>query len=174
MRQVIDVSQVEYASYPQRVFARLLDLLILTGMLLAFIEFAGDGIPSDPADIQADLGLGPLVWFLPLLYMAYEVPTTAARGVTLGKRIMGICVVRTDGEIGIGLDRALIRFCVPMVIGWIPIIGIFLSFGSQAWFFFDPNRQNVPDKAARTFVIRAPKRNHDRTEDEYYVPPGEE
>lgn len=152
MRKNIDLESVEFASFPQRVAARLLDVIFVSFMFALFMSFAGLEVEQD-AGLTGDLGLGLWIWFLPLLYLAYELPGTSSRGQTLGKRLMGILIVRTDGQTGIGFDRAIARFIAMMISVFIPFVGI-LALG---WFVFDPARQNVPDKIARTFVIRVPK-----------------
>lgn len=151
MRRVIDIADVEFASYPQRIAARLIDAFIVSLLFTAFISIAGLEINTE-AGFTGDLGLGIWIWFLPVLYLGYEIPGTAQRGQTLGKQMMGICIVRTDGEIGIGLDRALNRFLILIALLMIPFIGVL----GNAWYLFDSKRQNLPDKAARTFVIRTP------------------
>ena len=161
MRVTIDVSTVESASFPQRILARMIDNIIVFLLFLAFLSLVGQHLDLDSKHIDPNLGIGNLIWFLPLFYLGYEVPTLAMNGLTLGKRIMGICVVRTDGLIGIGLDRALLRVVIPMVLSFLFIVGPILYLGAQTWFFFDPNRQNVPDKIARTFVIRIPRASED-------------
>ncbi len=158
MRTTIDVSNVEFASFPQRIAARLIDVFVVSMFFALFLTFSGVEIKQD-AGFGDDLGLGMWVWFLPILYIAYEVPSISTRGQTLGKRIMGIAIVRTDGLIGIGLDRALTRFLTMTALSMIPFLGLL----GNAWFFFDPLRQSIPDKAARTFVIRIPK--EDETQD---------
>lgn len=153
-RVTIDLEKVEFASFAQRIGARILDTFIVSLLFLSFIYISGHEIVADSKHL--DLGLGSLLWFIPLFAIAYEVPLMAGRGITIGKRIFGICVVRTDGLIGIGFDRALIRYIVPQLVGIIPIIGVFGLIAAQGWYIYDPKRQNLADKAAKTFVIRSP------------------
>ncbi|MFN8016055.1 MAG: RDD family protein [Acidimicrobiia bacterium] len=157
MRKVLDIGSVEYASFPQRIIARIIDNIICFGIFYLFLTLIGEKLTYNADKIDGNLGLGNLIWFFPLFVIAYEIPMMANYGTTLGKRMMGLCVVRSDGIIGIGLDKALIRFCTPIVVGIIPFIGFFLFIGAQCWYFFDPNRQNLADKAAKTYVIRTPK-----------------
>ena len=161
MRVNIDLASVEYSSYSQRIAARLIDMFIVSLLFVAFISLAGLEVNPD-AGMSGDLGLGAWIWFLPVVYLAYEIPGTASRGQTLGKRMMGILIVRTDGQTGIGLDRALTRFLTMIGISLVP----FLGFLGNAWFFFDPQRQNVPDKFAKTYVIRTPSGLFSRDQDQ--------
>ena len=152
MRKTIDLSSVEFASFSQRIAARLIDIVLVSFLFAAFLSLAGIEVDSN-AGINSDLGLGIWVWFLPVVYLGYELPGTSNRGQTLGKRITGILIVRTDGITGIGFDRAITRFLTMIVCTFIPFVGI-LALG---WYVFDPKRQNVPDKVARTFVVRVPQ-----------------
>ena len=138
VRKVIDLGSVEFASFPQRVLARFLDIIFVSLLFAIFMSIAGFELDKN-AGLTGDIGLGLWVWFLPILYLAYELPGTASRGQTLGKRIMGILIVRTDGQTGVS--------------AFIPFVGI-LALG---WFVFDPQRQNLPDKVSRTFVVRVPE-----------------
>ena len=155
-RITLNLDKVEFASFPQRIGARICDSFIVAGIFVAFVYSLGKHFVIDPNNLDPSLGIGNLFYYLPLFAFAYEVPLMSSRGLTIGKRIFGLCVVRTDGLIGIGLDRALIRFAVPQFIGIVPLIGVFFQMAAQVWYLFDPNRQNVADKAARTFVIRIP------------------
>lgn len=152
MRRTIDLETVEFASTPQRIAARLLDIVIVSFLFALFLSLTGLEVNTE-AGLTGDMGLGAWVWFLPVLYLAYELPGTSYRGQTLGKRLMGILIVRKDGLTGLGFDRALTRFLAIMISAFIPFAGI-LALG---WFVFDPTRQNLPDKVAKTFVIRTPK-----------------
>lgn len=162
MRRHLDLEKVEFAGFPQRIAARLIDIVLVSLLFYLFLSLAGEKLVVDPEKIDPNFGIGNLIWFLPVIYIAYEIPTLATSGLTIGKRIMGICVVRTDGLIGIGLDRALLRFLSPQIFILIPLVGSFFVLGSQLWFFFDDKRQNFPDKMARTFVIRIPKTEQDQ------------
>lgn len=164
IRTTVDLSEVEFASYPQRIAARIIDAAIVSLFFALFVSLAGFEVDTSTG-ITGDLGLGAWIWFLPVVYIGYEIPAIAARGQTLGKRIMGIIIVRTDGETGIGLDRSLSRFISILILSFVPFVG----FLANGWYLFDPKRQNIPDKIARTFVIRIPdglfKRNSEPSQD---------
>lgn len=153
-RKIVDLEKVEFASFPKRIGARIFDSFIVGGLLFAFLSLTGIDILDENIPTSTIL----LVSLYALMFsLAYEVPTLASRGMTIGKRIFGICVVRTDGLIGIGFDRAIIRTIIPNALTMIPLVGGLLGLGSQIWCFFDPKRQNFPDKIAQTFVISIPK-----------------
>lgn len=72
---------------------------------------------------------------------------------TIGKRLVGIKVVRTDGS-RIGLGRIfLLRFLPVGLIGAIPVVGRFFSL-VDAGFIFGNERRCLHDLIADTIVIR--------------------
>src|SRR4051794_11730401 len=110
-RITIDLDKVEFASFPKRIGARLLDSFIVGILLFVFLDLSNMNI-----DFQKNISSKDLLTislYAIAFSLAYEVPILASRGLTIGKRAFGICVVRTDGQIGIGLDRALTRAIVP-------------------------------------------------------------
>lgn len=161
IKKTLDISQVEFASHSQRFIARFIDMFIVSLVFALFLSLIGVEVNQD-VDLGGDLGIGMWTWALPLFFLAYEIPSTAGRGQTIGKRLMGICIVRTTGEIGIGIDKALNRFIVIIICSIIPFIGIVLLVS----YLFDPKRQNIPDKVAKTFVIRAPEDLYDKPDPE--------
>lgn len=68
-------------------------------------------------------------------------------GQTLGKKVMGIKVVREDGK-PLGYPTAIIRY-----IGYY-ISGLFLFIGFL-WVIWDPKKQGFHDKIAKTYVVKA-------------------
>ena len=95
------------------------------------------------------------VWF------AYEVPASANTGQTLGKRLMGIKVVRLDSAEPLGFGRSFRRWArlgLPTLL-W-PCYGVGLVLQAIDCFFlvFDrPLRQALHDKVANTVVVRVPR-----------------
>jgi len=86
-------------------------------------------------------GLGTL---LTLGYFAYYEGT---RGQTIGKQVMNIRVVKTNGDemtIGDGVVRSFIRLVSGIACG----LGFF-------WALWDPERQTWHDKVANTYVVPA-------------------
>lgn len=113
--------------------------------------------------------------FLALLVLAYPVIAVGTWGQTLGKALVGIKVVREDGELpsyGAALLRAVI-VAIPGFIAFVSImfsmlavafggrpeplafglLGSLLMFTDYGWAFFNKNRQTWHDLAARTFVV---------------------
>ncbi|GIF77097.1 hypothetical protein Asi02nite_66150 [Asanoa siamensis] len=92
------------------------------------------------------------------LWFAYEVPAVANTGQTLGKRIVGLRVVRVDGEEKLGFGRSLRRWNIlglPMLF-WTCCVGFVWQVVDCFWLTVDrPLHQALHDKAARTVVVVA-------------------
>jgi uncharacterized RDD family membrane protein YckC len=82
-----------------------------------------------------------------IVSMAYYVGFWASSGQTVGKDLMGIKVVRKDGQAP-GWGRAFLRY-----IGYI-ISAVVLSLGFM-WILIDKKRQGWHDKIAGTYAIDA-------------------
>ncbi|MEO3872542.1 RDD family protein [Nonomuraea sp. B12E4] len=72
-------------------------------------------------------------------------------GQTPGKKVFGIRVVQDDGA-KIQVGQTAVRQAVASVFEWLCGIGILLDLG---WILFDPRKQALHDKAARTVVVYA-------------------
>jgi uncharacterized RDD family membrane protein YckC len=83
------------------------------------------------------LGLGYYLYF----WSSY------GHGQTLGKRVMSIRVVKTDGS-ELTLVDALIRY-----VGL--LVSFFCLFLGVIWVAIDPNKQGWHDKIAKTYVVKA-------------------
>ena len=83
----------------------------------------------------------------------YEIGMLVARGATVGKLATGMRVARVaDGEKP-QLQDAAIRWAVPGIAGLIPVAGGLISLLDALWCLWDPNRQCLHDKAAKTVVV---------------------
>jgi uncharacterized RDD family membrane protein YckC len=95
------------------------------------------------------------VWF------AYEVPDSANSGQTLGKRLMGIKVVRLESEERLGFGRAFRRWGrlgLPTLLWYCCGIGFALQLIDCLFVAIDrPLRQALHDKAAATVVVQIPR-----------------
>ncbi|MFI7704471.1 RDD family protein [Nonomuraea sp. NPDC049480] len=72
-------------------------------------------------------------------------------GQTLGKKLWAIRVVQETGA-KIGVAQAAVRQAVAVVLDWLCCVGALLDLG---WILFDPRKQALHDKAARTVVANA-------------------
>lgn len=68
-------------------------------------------------------------------------------GQTLGMKLLGIKVVKTDGS-QLSITTALIRYVGLLVSFFVLFIGVI-------WVAFDPQKQGWHDKIASTYVVRA-------------------
>ncbi|HEX6873453.1 MAG TPA: RDD family protein, partial [Micromonosporaceae bacterium] len=114
-----------------------------------------------------------LIFFVAvLLWFLYEVPGSASTGQTLGKRLLGIKVVRLDSEERLGFARALRRWGrlgLPTLLWPCYGVGFLLQLLDCLFVVIDrPLRQALHDKAAATVVVQVGRPNpSDR------VPPSE-
>jgi uncharacterized RDD family membrane protein YckC len=92
------------------------------------------------------------------LWLAYEVPSVANTGQTLGKRVLGIRVVRVEEPGPIGFGRSLRRWNtlgLPTLLWPCCGIGFVLQFVDALYLLADrPLMQSLHDKSARTVVVR--------------------
>ena len=72
-------------------------------------------------------------------------------GQTLGKKLFGMRVVQENGS-KITVGQAALRQVVEVVLSWLCCIGGLLDLG---WILFDPRKQALHDKAAKTLVVDA-------------------
>ncbi len=86
--------------------------------------------------------------------LVYETVMIAMLGQTVGKMALGTRVVRLlDGNRPYW-SESLIRSLVPLSLGAIPRIGLFLTVMVYAMALWNPLRQGLHDKAAGTLVVR--------------------
>ncbi len=144
----------DYASVGSRIVAILLDHLIL-GIFAAIIVLPlglGAALFSLPARGPAGLmrgavlaPLGALNFLLWLLYFTYLESTS---GQTLGKRIMGIKVVKESGEQLTPID-AFIRTILRIIDGFVfYLLGFMLVLVSE-------KKQRLGDMAVGSIVVKA-------------------
>jgi uncharacterized RDD family membrane protein YckC len=90
------------------------------------------------------------------LWFAYEVPSLANTGQTLGKRLLGLKVVRIEEDAPPGLGRAIRRWNplgLPTLL-WTCGIGFVLQFFDCLYVLIDrPLHQALHDKSAATVVV---------------------
>ena len=95
------------------------------------------------------------VWF------AYEVPSTANSGQTLGKKLLGIRVVRMESPDRLGMGRSLRRWSrmgIPTLLWSCLGVGFLLQFVDCVFVAIDrPLHQALHDKGAATVVVEVPR-----------------
>lgn len=149
------------ASPGRRLGAKVIDGLllvvalgILAGVLIGVVvqphavtTTSVDGVTSTTID-RGIGGIVAVVLLALLLGFLYDPVLTALRGGSLGKAMLGLRVVRTDGS-RVGWGAAFGRSAVAAGIGFLPFGGLLDSL----WCTWDPRRQCVHDKAAGTLVV---------------------
>ncbi|MDA0353130.1 MAG: RDD family protein [Chloroflexi bacterium] len=143
----------ELAPNGRRISAFLIDIGFAAGswfaiaVIFAIGYFAVNGIPENgniPIADQDRLGLW--MWLSWILIMLVGTWVANATGGTVGKRILGLRIVRTNLEppgIGWGLGRTLTAW-----LSWIPVGLGFL------WGTWDDSGQTWHDKMSGTYVVR--------------------
>jgi uncharacterized RDD family membrane protein YckC len=140
------------ASIGQRIGARLLDGLII-GLPLTVLVFAASDISEDRETISTPLWVQLVAAAVSALY---EVVLIRRWGQTIGKRVLGIKVVRsTDGALP-DWTASVVRYVLPVVPVLIPVPGVFLlSLVIYLVAIVHPLRQGWHDRAAGTVVVKA-------------------
>lgn len=122
---------------------------MLVAVLLPAFGSSSDGQLTVGATVLLALfGLGAIAFIAMQLILLHR------HGQTVGKKLLGIRIVRSDGSRA-GLGRIfLLRGLVPGLIGAIPLIGPFFSL-VDALFIFGEERRCVHDLIADTIVVDA-------------------
>lgn len=131
----------------RRIGAALIDLLVLFLLFVVFAVLFGDTSSGD-GGVSANLDGGPALLYFATALLYYGV-LEAATGQTLGKRLLGIRVVRIDGErasAGQVAARTVLRVIDGILFYLVGLIAI-LATGSK--------RQRLGDMAGKTTVTRA-------------------
>ena len=131
------------ASPGKRLGAYVLDVVIPFAAIFIMIGVAGAGAASGSS---GGLGLGFFSAFAMLIAYAVWALMLFAKGTTPGKNILGMRVVKENGETA-GFGTMLVREWIGKLIS-----GMLLSLGFL-WILFDRDRQGWHDKLASTFVV---------------------
>jgi uncharacterized RDD family membrane protein YckC len=117
-----------------RIVAGIIDTIILMIVIIPLAFFGGQGLGTQ------------LV--ISLIGIAYFIVMEATQGATIGKKVMGLKVVKKDGS-AISWQESVIRNLLRIVDG-LPafyIVGI-------VCIALTPNKQRVGDMAANTLVVK--------------------
>ncbi|MBL4952208.1 RDD family protein [Neobacillus sp. YIM B02564] len=141
---------MEYGGILQRFLANILDSIILSipfGVL--FSVFAGNSTKAlENGDFAGYIGAVSLYFLvstaLTILYFAGTY--SSKMQASIGKRILKLKVVDVSGN-RIGFGKSLIRCLVQCILSPILMIGYIVA-------FFNPQKQTLHDKLAKTYVIK--------------------
>jgi uncharacterized RDD family membrane protein YckC len=126
----------EKVGFWRRFVALFIDFIVLAivNQIVANGMYGGDSVAAGGLTFIIDIAYFVGLW-------------TYWNGQTLGKKAMGIKVVRTDGA-PVNLTTAIIRY-----VGY--IVSTIVIFLGYIWVAFDPNKQGWHDKIASTYVVKA-------------------
>ena len=141
----------QYAGFVTRLIAWLVDYLIVAAVIgvlaiLArfFLQFDGIndllGTSQVARVIMLGIAYAVAISFLLLYYLGFWM----LAGQTPGKWLMGVRIVRTDGE------RLLFRSALVRLLGYLLSFFLFLGY---LWVLYDNRRQAWHDKLAGTIVV---------------------
>ncbi len=137
----------EKAGFFIRFIAYMIDSVLLTIAIgiIGAIALAGNLALMNNQTVVLAISL--LSWVIMLIvYIGYFIYFYGTSGQTLGKKMLNIKVVSTDGT-PLTYKKGLLR-----VIGYIiASIPIYIGF---IWMLFDENKQNWEDKIANTYVVK--------------------
>jgi uncharacterized RDD family membrane protein YckC len=154
--QPVDISgEASKASRGSRLGAVLIDgitmVLFLVPAIMAMVAAMRAGGKVDYAALGGMAILGGVA-FLGLL--AFNMYLVYRNGQTIGKKLLGIKIVRTDGSRA-SLKRVFfLRWCVPGLIGQIPFLGPLFGLIDPLFIFGDEKRC-IHDLIADTIVVDA-------------------
>lgn len=155
--------QVQLASRGARLGAFALDTLgyMLTFTpLLAAISFEALGraaTANDAAGMLNAISMTGVTGFgiTLLIWAALNIYLVATNAQTVGKRLIGIKVARTDGSRA-GFARIFwLRYVVNLLPSMIPFVGFFYSWLIDPLFVFGESRRCIHDRIADTIVVDA-------------------
>lgn len=131
-----------YAGIGLRAVAVIVDFIVMFPILWVIALVTGN-TNSEGFNMEgAPAFLGFLLWFV------YYIGMEATIGATLGKMLVGIKVVKTDGSAPIGIGPAVIRNVLRIIDGiFVYLVGGILAMRS-------PTKQRLGDRIAGTVVVR--------------------
>lgn len=160
IEDVVPAGQRPLATLGSRLAANLVDAIVMMVPLYAVV-FAVYGSVFQPfLDAQKQgyayqLGFSLAVGALGIaLYAIINWKLLESGGQTVGKKLLGIRIVRTDGS-SVGARHVLLRRYLPLaVVSQIPLIGSLLAV-VDSLFIFRTSRKCLHDDIADTIVIKA-------------------
>lgn len=136
-----------------RIAAALIDLAVLLGVFLVFVLLVGEVSTAD-GTLMFSLGGAETALYI-VLALVYYFALEAAIGQTVGKRLLGLRVVRPDAgrpSVGATAVRTLLR-----IVDWLPLLYLI---GFISMLATGQRRLRLGDLAARTGVGRAAPARH--------------
>ena len=152
---VVEEGSVEHADRGTRLGAAVVDTLVSAVVVLPLFFSVGAGMLNPDAWAAALFGVaGILTLVLAIAWIVYTIYLVNKNSQTIGKKLLGIKVVRTDGSRAT-LGRIFwLRNVVNAIPSLIPYIGSFYGLADSLWIFGE-KRQCLHDKIADTIVVKA-------------------
>lgn len=145
---------IEPASRAIRLGGWAVDLVISIAISLPLLIGVGFNV-SGVLNPDAALGIAGLITMLAALaWVVVTIVLVHRNGQTIGKKLVGIKVVRSDGSRASLARIFWLRNVVNLLPGFVPFFGMFYFFIDHGLIFLD-NRQCVHDKIADTIVVMA-------------------
>lgn len=152
----VQITESSLAGLGQRFGASLIDTLILMAINFSLIVwYFGswykylNAVQSQTFNLQLSGALLGLVTFTII-----NGKFLADNGQTIGKKLLGIKIVRSDGS-KLGLQRFFTHRYLPLVfVPLIPVVGMFVPL-IDVLFIFRDSRQCLHDQIADTIVVQA-------------------
>ncbi len=153
----LNTNEVVLAPRLRRLSAYLLDILIIIvvtfilmfTLVIVFALGAGGEFSFDAEGVYA-------VLILVTVYLLLNGNLLVKNGQSLGKRIVGICIVDENNNVPDILHIVALRFVVISLLSAIPIVGIIFLL-VDVLFIFGPEQRCLHDYLAKTKVILAPE-----------------
>ncbi|MCW2961775.1 MAG: Integral rane protein [Thermoleophilia bacterium] len=133
---------------PLRLVAVLGDLIVTVPLFIAFVALLGERIDSPNGSVFYNLSGWPFIAYL-LTVAAYYAVCERRWGMTLGKRMVGLRVVASDGS-RLTPKQAVIRNVVRLI-DLLPLL--YLVGATSIW--ISKENQRLGDKAAGTIVVKS-------------------
>lgn len=127
---------LEKVGFGTRFVAFIIDAILLGVINQIVASVFGGGDPTRVGGLTTLIGIAYVVGLW-----------TYWGGQTVGKKAMGIKVVKADGT-PFGLVPAIIRYVGYIISGIVILLGFI-------WILFDPDKQGWHDKIAGTYVVKA-------------------
>jgi len=138
----------EHVGFLPRLIAWIVDTIIfgVIGWIIS-IPFGTNYGYGSGMGYETGFNLGGTGTILTLLIsLAYYVYLDGMKGATIGKRVMKLKVIGTNGAMPIGPGPGVIRWLIKII----PILNLV----AYIWILFDSEKQGLHDKIANTFVVR--------------------
>lgn len=138
-----------------QLFAFILALPGLWMLFQPFIEDIKSGRTVEPGQLAGNLGVALPVLIIPLLaFVVVQIVLLVKNGQTIGKKLLGIKIVKLDGSNPGFVSVILMRGILPGIIGGIPMVGPLFSL-VNVLLIFREDRRCIHDLMAGTIVVEA-------------------